>query len=252
MLGIQLFFRAFKMLFHDIWVTVRLTLFPLAIGGVLIGGLLTLVFGVGGLEFEQGTFTPKDATAGIFLPSVISFAILMFVICWSAVGWHRYVLLQERPDAFLPKLNGALLGAYFWAIVRFFLVSLVILFPVVMLAMWLLIVVGAGETTFILTISAVLIVASALMFRIALIIPAAAIGKPSTIRESWQATKGYFWAFVIVAFASNLLNGLAQRIEGDGFVSWALFFILYWLSFAVSISILTTLYGHCIEKRELA
>ena len=47
MLGLKLFNHAFKMLFHDIWVTVRITLFPLIIGYALAYAVIYLVTGYG-------------------------------------------------------------------------------------------------------------------------------------------------------------------------------------------------------------
>jgi len=251
MLGVRLFIHAFTMLFHDFWATVRLILFPLLIGVVLIGGLFFLLGNVGATIGANG---PDETTVGFVAAILISLVIAVFVVCWSAVGWHRYVLLQERPGALLPKVNGPFLRAYLWAGVKVFLIALLLFVPVVILAVPIIpqLVNEVNPRVFILVNVVLSIVFAAIFFRVTLIMPAAAVGNPLTIGESWKATKGYFWAFVIVAVASNALNFLANVIGGDGLVALALSLLFNLLSFAVGVSILTTLYGACIEQRELA
>jgi hypothetical protein len=43
--------------------------------------------------------------------------------CWAAVGWHRYVLMEETGNGFLPSWRGDRVRAYFG---RAFVVGLVI------------------------------------------------------------------------------------------------------------------------------
>jgi len=239
------------MLFHDIWATVRLTLFPLLIGGALIFGLMYFIFGFELFEVFDGSLRPQDATTGLILPSIVSLVILVTAICWSAVGWHRYVLLQERPGVLLPQLRGPFLAAYFWAGLKVFLVTMFGFSAVLFLGRWIGSLLGMGETAMVLVSSAVLVVATAMTFRIALIIPAAAIGKPISMTASWRSTDGYLGALVMIVIASNILGGLVNAIDGTGVAMSVLMLIVNWLNFTLSISILTTLYGYCIERREL-
>jgi len=266
MLGVRLFAHAFTMLFHDFRATLRLMLFPLLIGVMLVAGVFIALVGSNPFGVAENISRQPEALAGLILPSIITMFVMTFVFCWSAVGWHRYVLLQEGPDAFLPKLNLPFLGAYFWAAFKVVLLLMLLLFPLLFLFPLLVSLTGLGQTanlpsaglgteqTAIMIVVGTIVgaVFSAIFFRFSLIVPAAAVGKPITLGVSWKATTGYFWAFVVIAVAVNILGYLASMIGADGFVRLALSLLLNLLNFAIGISILTTIYGTCIEKRELA
>lgn len=249
MLGLELFTHAFKMLFHDLWATARLSLLPY---------LLLMLVGVGGLILYLVTVgepadlaNPKNWDAGLVVAGLSLLVFVVIFFSWMAVAWHRYVLLEERPQTLLPNLNGQYVKAYFWVACKYTLLVVACLAPVAFLVSWLLLASGFNLDTTKLILGLIMIVGYALMFRLALILPAAALGKPISLKESWRATNGYFGALIVVAIASNLLRNLVGLFDGIGIFSLLLIVIVNWLSLAVGISVLTTLYGYCLENREL-
>lgn len=104
---------------------------------------------------------------------------------------------------------------------------------------------------------ALVIVLSIGFYRASPILPGAAIGKSLTLSEAWQSTAGASGAIAVLVILSVLFQTLLQ------FLSSLLLFIpiigVLIVVFAnmlivplINVSILTTIYGVFIEKRELA
>ncbi len=250
MLGLKLFIHAFKMLFHDIWVTVRITLFPLIIGYGLAYAVMYLVTGYGYSGDLVGQVLLTGFSGTFYLGFLAALAILAFTFCWSAVGWHRFALLNEQPKAYLPVLNTPLIKAYFGAGVKLFLAMIAVAIPAMLLLFLIVRVTDGSATARLVVFSIYGVLLSVLALRLALVLPAASLGKPIGLRTSWEATGGIFAALVVVTIASNGLGSLAG-VFGNSAIGMVLGFFLSWLSFALGISVLTTLYGYCIEKRAL-
>lgn len=255
MLGLNLFKHTLKMLFHDPWATVRLTVFPLFIAGAIMFGLFYTFLSLADFENVVENATNTDAAetgTRFFLVIGFSLAAYLAAFLWAAVGWHRFVLLDEKPGLLLPKFNGDFIGSYLWAAVRVFFVAFLLMIPI-------LVVIGLvalpDDGLIIRVVATVLMIAfTALIFRVSLVLPSAAVGHPMSLRQSWQATDGYFGALMLVAIAVTLLNrfaSLSPEHLSSGIIVFFLMMFLNWLSIAVGISLLTTLYGVCIEKREL-
>ncbi len=251
MLGINLVVHAIKILFHDIWATVRLTVFPMIIGyGIAFGVVYLLpgdtVFAVAGGASDVRT-TPG---ASFFLAVFLALVVMAISFCWAAVGWHRFVLLEEQPGAILPKFSWPYTQSYLWAAFRTFLVLFVIVF-LVMFVLPVLRAIGVGTSVFLFVIFIITIISYVLFFRISLVLPGAAVGKPMSLRQSWNATSGQIRTFLVIVVLSVGFGFLAEKVLLLGYVGWIISVFLSWLSFAFGISILTTLYGVYVEKREL-
>ncbi|MFN3953892.1 MAG: hypothetical protein ACK4LQ_05510 [Pararhodobacter sp.] len=178
---------------------------------------------------------------------------------WIAVAWHRFILTEERPAGFMPVFNGGALGAYFIAGVIFFLVILVVAIPVGIVA-------GLLSAPFMMGGTPGMVLGGLILFflvwipvayvsyRISPILPSAALQNRIALREAWYATGTSGASFVVLAVASMVLlwavnlpaGWLAALSPFLGFV-WA--FVVQWASLLVGVSILTTIYGHYVEKR---
>ena len=94
-------------------------------------------------------------------------------------------------------------------------------------------------------------------FRITADLPAAAIGVDKPFLSGWAATVGQSADLIVLALVVIVILGGLGLIGGYVFGSssvlyaiWA--FVFGWFQMMVAVSILTTLYGHYIEKRPLA
>jgi hypothetical protein len=101
----------------------------------------------------------------------------------------------------------------------------------------------------------VIVAANVVFFRLSTILPAAAIGKPLTLKAAWAGTEGSSVTILILVlilgaaqFALQLLLGLLLLAPVIGVVLMVLGTVVSGL---VNISVLTTLYGYYIEKRAL-
>ncbi|MDD9738243.1 MULTISPECIES: hypothetical protein [Marinovum] len=187
-----------------------------------------------------------DISAGEgFVMLLLGIAALLASL-WIAVAWHRYVLLGEEPAGWLPNWPGAAIPGYLWRSVLLGLVvalaavpvgaiSAVILPPVLMLA------VTVG-------------VASFVFFRLSPILPAIALGNSLGFREAWEATRGE--AGTIVGLAGLMILGslalqIPTMLSGDPNSPLSLVYsiVVGWFATMIGISLLTTVYGHCVEGR---
>jgi hypothetical protein len=178
---------------------------------------------------------------------------------WIAVGWHRYVLLDEMPRAIAPPFRGDRILAYFGNTLLVGLIAagigLMVFVPLVFIAAGL--GRGGGDVTYLLLLIplAGYFFIAVLVYRVSLILPASAIGKPITISESWAATKGsggtiFILALVTVLCALALTFPVLWIRPNLGALAAFLWqTIVGWIELMVAISIITTLYGHFIEKR---
>lgn len=96
----------------------------------------------------------------------------------------------------------------------------------------------------------------ALAFRLTTALPAAALGATADFWAGWKATEGQtgdFVALALIAVGIMLVLNLIGLYAFSGIMILSLLWtvIIGWLQMMVGISILTTLYGHYIEKRPL-
>ena len=143
---------------------------------------------------------------------------------WIAVGWHRYILLDEAPGAIAPPFRGDRVLAYFGNSLLVgliaFGIALVVFLPVGFIA--------------------------------------AIIGRAGgKLSEAWAATRGSNGTFFALAIVSVLCAaGLTFPVLWitpnlgalAGFV-WQT--ATSWIELMVGVSIITTLYGYYVEKRAL-
>jgi len=88
------------------------------------------------------------------------------------------------------------------------------------------------------------------------ILPAAAIGRPLQISEAWEKTKGSGWSILVVVvlyFVFQLALTYLVGISAQVFMPLGIAFniLVFLLLPMVTISLLTTFYGHYVEGREI-
>ena len=195
---------------------------------------------------------------GIGLGVVLVLVVTLITGIWIAVAWHRYVLLGEEPVGVVPPFMGERMGQYF-------IKSLLIGLALMVLGMVLGMIVGTlfgrlmmGGPFMAMLLMAVMVQVPLIFLglRLSAALPGTALGSNLPFLAGWQATEGEWRPLLqlsaLMALALWVVNMLSWFVFG-GFgplaTIWQL--IAGWPITMVGLSILTTLYGHYIEKRPL-
>ena len=228
-----------------------------------ISGVLYLACAIGSLIIAFLFPVPTQpeqimaAGAGLFIPNLILALLYGVAIMWLAVAWHRYVLLDEMPTGLVPEFNSSRILAYF---------GNSMLIGVILFAIGIVMVIITGIIATILGPFAgivgivfyfFMLIAS---YRVSPILPAAALGKPLKIGEAWAATSGASGAIVVLALISILavivinipVFVLAFLGPVGSFLGLLWSLGTGWITTVVGVSILTTIYGHYVEGREIS
>ncbi len=261
MKGFLIFKHALFMVFRNWKEALMIFLLPL----VVALGAFFLIFGLSGVNLMTGM--PIDGSAfhegvGRLIGKTIFLAVIG-AICflWSAVNWHRFVLLEEIPTHWIPDFKIGRVAAYLGqATLLFFMflfISFVMAFILAFISSVLVSAAGMGALYPLIGIGLLCnLVVGMFFYRVAAVLPAAAVGEELSIGEAMEATDdANFAAFslVLITFAANYgIQFLAGVLLG--FSHGIAFGVTMSLSLVLglaNISILTTFYGHYVEGREI-
>lgn len=250
MKGWQLFAHSVRQVFGNFGAAVRISFAPM-----LIQTTILVAFGFFAM---RNVAAPSVAFGvGFFSAMVVAFIATL----WIAVAWHRFVLLNEAPQGLLPAFKGDRVMAYFLRTLAYLGISLVFgfIFGFVFSAL------GAmmrfeSQSSAILFLAVVGLIigvpALALSFRLSSGLPGAALGAEGDFTVGWRATNGATGDIIVMTIIVVAVSLVLQFIGGFAFSRLAIFaavwdILLSWVSTMVGVSILTTLYGHYVEKRPL-
>ena len=248
-IGWKLFIHSVNMVLHNIPQLLRIFLVPaliaLAIVYLAIGGLLGDV-GLQARGFDGDMFfSDLWRIVGLWL-------VIGLIGAWTVVAWHRYVLLEEHPQGWIPALHKAEMGNYILGLIKLFLIG--ILFYSVLAFIGPAFVQSLGMVGLYLLLAAGALIAI-FMFRFALVLPAAALGKPIGVSESLALTTGAFGTLFVLGvclFGLQLVAELILFLVADAVLIAMVLDIAFSVVLAVlNISALTTLYGYYVEKRPI-
>lgn len=252
MLGWQIFLHSVKMVLRNLKEALQISSVPALIGCVIIIAL-SVVFGISfeDISTEPNGF-PDAASVGTVAGFMLSVFVTVFAIMfWIAVSWHRFVLLEEYPSGLLPEFRFDRIIAYFGRVVLLGVVMVLGYLPVIV-ALPLL----SGSFEFALFAVYILFLIVC-FYRWAPILPAAAIGQPISLGQAWNSTAGAGGAILVLMLAAVAFQFVVQfalallaAIPVFGFLIGVFVGIL--VLPLINVSILTTMYGVFIEKRELA
>ncbi|WP_309666412.1 hypothetical protein [Tabrizicola sp.] len=186
--------------------------------------------------------------------------ILVFV--WSAVAWHRFILLVERPQGVRPTVQAAVFGLFLGKALLIGILSalITILFGVIVGVVYGfsagITKAGPGWFTHVVAFALGFPVL-ALVLRIAPVLPGVAAGEGTSVRDAWNATAGQFWVLLtvlggLITFSLGL-DWLAFKMAMTPFSAVGFIWVSVSLSLksVLALSVATTIYGHYVEKRPL-
>ncbi|MDP3197438.1 hypothetical protein [Tabrizicola sp.] len=179
---------------------------------------------------------------------------------WIVVGWHRYILLGERPKL-VPAFRFDRMLGYFG---KSLLIGLIIL-PLALILGF----IGGGIASGLVhgggNVIPALVVMGLFVYvplavvgmRLGTMLPGAALEPGVPVFSGWEATRGVTLTILGVVVLSVgfalVLEFIGMRVFGDPMSIPSLIYELVkqWVIALVGASILTTLYGHYVEKRPL-
>ncbi|WP_254428807.1 MULTISPECIES: hypothetical protein [unclassified Ruegeria] len=252
MLGWQIFVHSVRMVFGNIKQVLQITFGPaLAATAAIVALFMVLDIPWDQLDPESGTL-PPGTSYGSLVFFVASVAIVgIITMFWIAVSWHRFILLEEYPHGIFPTFRFDRILAYFGRVLLLGLLMGLAFLPLsmVMAAM------GAGALTLVVMVAFAFFLIVA-FYRLSIILPAAAIGHPVTLGDAWNSTQGMGGAIILLLIVNFLFQFLVQ-LAFTALAFIPLLGILLTLFFGtlvlplINVSILTTMFGVFIEKREL-
>lgn len=255
MLGVKFFVHTWNLIFRNLGVALKISVVP----WLIFIGLLILFtrFGLSGANAPTivGGNIQLGFTTKLLL--LILFIIGALLTSYIAVTWHRFVLLNERLSGLMPLQPIGRLWSYIWRVIILILVMLLIFIPLffVIAALISAIMMATGSFLLASIISSLFMgLISYISLRLSLVLPANALGKNILISESWAATRKVagplFITVFILVFANSVMSYLVGIIPIDIIASVA-DVVVQWITMMLGIGILTTLYGYCVEGREL-
>lgn len=245
MKGYQIFLHSVKQVLGNFGPAIR-------ISGILFLVQMIVMFAVGRSGMAEAMHS-----AGTMEPRHAGLAFLMFFVTlvsslWIAVAWHRYILRVEEPQSILPAFHGQRLLAYLGYSL---LIGLIMIIPALLLSMVAgMLATAGGMIGILLGLLVMLVPIFLLTLRLCAALPAAALGESLGLRGAWDATRGAtvdFLVLAIIAGVASFILDLPMMVLGMPLaMGWGL--ISGWLKTMVGASILTTIYGHYVERRPLA
>lgn len=242
--GWLIFKHALRQVTGNLGPALRVSLLPF-VGMILLSAVVVLAL-------MATAYSGTEPTALAVFAAVIAVLAYMLMLGTIAVNWHRFVLLNE-PIGWLPSLRFNRIGAYLWRYVLVFLLCALagvgLAIPAGLLSS------GGSALAIGLFVVLMVVILMPLFLRLSASLPGAAVDGGQGIQASWAATAGEtvtFLALSLIFLVFLLLTGIAAQVVGMIPVLGLLAQIAFnWFSTMLGLSVLTTIYGHYVEKRPL-
>lgn len=262
-MAFQIIRHAFRMIFGNLGQALRVSIGPYV---VLIVGYLVVFAMVGQTgalaQLTSGAATLPQNVGGLAVLAMFALVpFTLFVLAWIAVSWHRFILLEEY-SGILPAMSGRPIWPYVGRSIIYGLIIVLLAFP-------LFLIVGMVAAPFVssgpeamLSLPALMVfvaitaVLTFVWFRIGLALPSVAVGEPISMGAAWAASRPMAGTIFGVALLLMAINGIATVFVNMINNIVPIFGVVVdmavqWTILMLGVSILTTLYGHLIEKRPL-
>ncbi len=223
-------------------------------------------------DVEAVKNAPDFSGNSVALVSVLVIAAAIFLL-WAvsliAIVWHRYILLEEPPRGFIPYRSDFRIGRYFWYGLGISVLTMLIV-GVVSGILGMIIgpfFVGSlngfaqGQSSGLIGAAFFMglvigVVVAVLYLRMALILPAVALEEDLTIGQAWERSSGHTGEIIVLALVLAFINAVVplvlNMVSGElVWVNLAMMGLYQWFYFMLNISVLSTLYGYIVQKREV-
>jgi hypothetical protein len=257
MKGLEILQHSIRQVFGNLDGALKVSVVPYAIQ-VVVGLLVGL--SAAGMGSGMGARMPSGGMmAGMGFAGLVTLIVVMITSLWVAVAWHRYILLGEHPTGYVPPFNGDRIIAYFLRSLGYGIV-LILIGMVLGMVMGVILspVASSGRIVLFMILMSILVYLPLLIlsFRLTAGLPGVALGAGTDFMAGWQATQGATVDIAVLSVfvvGAHLIFGLVDLylFSGVGLLSFLWNAIVGWLFVMVGISILTTLYGHYVERRPL-
>lgn len=257
MKAVQIFMHSLRQVTHNFADAVRVSALPYAVQFVI--GILLL-----GSAIRTGQMDPAQmARAGGGLMLILSLIYLLVVLItsvWAAVAWHRFVLKGERPAGLLPPYSPDRTWAYFVRSLGIGALCIALAFPLGFVGALAAVPFWTEAGPSLIGLAVIFLITylplTVISYRLSTALPAVALDVPSAFGDGWRATKGESGTLVVLALISLVLffvlSAVGDRLFSGLPVLSMLWRVLFgWFAIMVGLSILTTLYGHYVEGRQL-
>ena len=210
-----------------------------------------------GISFDQALSAgPEQGQSinGWLWPSAVILSILSIVtMLWISVAWHRYILLKQAPRAFIPEFYFKPTLVYFQkSVLMVLLASLPML--LLFLPYWMYQDAYPYTLIGVLVLSFLLLVpfCATILFRLTPLLSAAALGHDLGLKAAWTVTRGQtLTLFFLFAPPFGAFVFFAQLNQEVTLLSLLQETVLGWVGVMLWTSLVTTVYGHYVEKRSL-
>lgn len=250
--------HALRMLIHAPSTTIRVLMPALVL---VIGCSLAIALLAPDMIIPKQTINapaePPTLQAALFFLTFGAVGLIGYAL--MAILWHRHVLLNgsDRIEDLRP--DRAIFVGYIWRAILVGLAQMVAAIPIAILigilggSMMYANPTGPMATLLGLVASVIFVWVA---MRLSVVLPAAALGEPMRLGESWTTTKPISAALWGVALLLSGLNICVYMISDTllpvtGGLAILAHTIIYVVEGLVFISVLTTLYGHLVEGRSL-
>ena len=257
MKGLDIFLHSLKQVLGNLPGALKVSALPYAVQ--FLAAILLI-----GPAMMSGSMDPSAMMSGEGAPNfalvLLNLLITLVTSIWIAVAWHRYILKNEAPAGFVPAFRGDRILAYFLRAFGIGLLCVLLAIPLGivagLIAFPFMSVNGPGIIGLLLIMLITYFPLAVISYRLATALPAAALDESGPFLAGWEATRGQNGTIavlalitVLVMFGSSVVGLYILGGVMPLFIAWTLAF--NWIATMVGLSILTTLYGHYIEKREL-
>ncbi|KMK65427.1 hypothetical protein [Puniceibacterium sp. IMCC21224] len=192
-------------------------------------------------------------TPGSGLQALVMGIVALLASLWIAVAWHRFVLKEEYPAGWLPRWHGSCMVGYLG---RSILLGFAVGLGVTIAAIPAVAVLSVEPAAWGVVYMAMIWVAAFIFFRLAVMLPASALGESLPLSEAWRATSGESGTFTVLAalvVGASIIVMLPSLIHNNSgsLIDLVYGIVVNWFMTIIGISVLTTLYGHFIQKRPI-
>lgn len=253
-MGWKIVAHSFALLFRNLSDALKVSIGPFVLA--IVFGAMAIVAAGGGPDAILTAMDGVEAPPAVALALVAAMVAVIMASAWVAIAWHRFVLAEEYPG-FLPKIPTGVLGGYVWRSFSLGLMMVVIAVPLSAIAGIVMTVTGlAGFGLAEMAASfGVATVLSFLWLRVAIVLPAIAMGRPMSLPQAWALGIPYGGEILKASAILVALNLVGSQILAllplPALLGFVAQLVLTWVTMMAGTSILTSLYGVLVEKRAL-